>query len=94
MATINIGAANADDQFYRYKMPKLQARVGAKCPAHGPRAVRSPEVFVPVASGTTALLSASSFSLASPAEQAAVFFSAMYCCCRLRGAGMASRPTL
>ena len=29
MATITIGAANADDQFYRYKMPELQARVGA-----------------------------------------------------------------
>lgn len=27
MATINIGQANADDQFYRYKMPKLQARI-------------------------------------------------------------------
>jgi hypothetical protein len=24
---INIGADNASDQFYRYKMPKLQARV-------------------------------------------------------------------
>ena len=56
MATINIGAANADDQFYRYKMPKLQARVGAKCHAHGPRAVCYPGVSVPVASGTMALL--------------------------------------
>jgi hypothetical protein len=27
MATINIGAANADDAFYRYKMPKLQSKV-------------------------------------------------------------------
>mmetsp|Transcript_23277 Transcript_23277/g.59488 ORF Transcript_23277/g.59488 Transcript_23277/m.59488 type:complete len:461 (-) Transcript_23277:425-1807(-) len=27
MATINIGAANADDAFYRYKMPKLVAKI-------------------------------------------------------------------
>ena len=27
MATINIGQSNQDDQFYRYKMPRLQARV-------------------------------------------------------------------
>ncbi|QDZ24987.1 translation initiation factor IF2/IF5 [Chloropicon primus] len=27
MSTINIGANNADDAFYRYKMPKLQSRV-------------------------------------------------------------------
>lgn len=26
-SVINIGADNASDQFYRYKMPKLQARV-------------------------------------------------------------------
>ena len=26
-SVINIGADNAGDQFYRYKMPKLQARV-------------------------------------------------------------------
>lgn len=26
MATVNIGAANADDAFYRYKMPKLEVR--------------------------------------------------------------------
>ena len=27
MSSINIGANNADDAFYRYKMPKLQSRV-------------------------------------------------------------------
>jgi len=27
MTSINIGANNADDAFYRYKMPKLQSRV-------------------------------------------------------------------
>ena len=27
MATVNIGQGNAGDQFYRYKMPKLQAKV-------------------------------------------------------------------
>ncbi|KAK9832811.1 hypothetical protein WJX81_003597 [Elliptochloris bilobata] len=27
MAAVNIGADNASDQFYRYKMPKLQARI-------------------------------------------------------------------
>jgi hypothetical protein len=27
MASINIGAENAGDGFYRYKMPKLAARV-------------------------------------------------------------------
>ena len=32
---INIGAGNADDQFYRYKMPKLQARVSV-CPCYYP----------------------------------------------------------
>lgn len=31
---INIGADNASDQFYRYKMPKLQARV------RGPSTIR------------------------------------------------------
>lgn len=25
--SVNIGASNQDDAFYRYKMPKLQARV-------------------------------------------------------------------
>ena len=34
MATINIGQANADDQFYRYKMPKLQARVSVQTALH------------------------------------------------------------
>ena len=29
MATVNIGEANQGDVFYRYKMPKLQARVRA-----------------------------------------------------------------
>ncbi len=28
MATVNIGQGNAGDQFYRYKMPRLQAKVG------------------------------------------------------------------
>lgn len=27
MATVNIGQGNAGDQFYRYKMPRLQAKV-------------------------------------------------------------------
>ena len=27
MATINIGADNAGDQFYRYKMPAIQAKI-------------------------------------------------------------------
>lgn len=27
MASINIGGENAGDAFYRYKMPKLKARV-------------------------------------------------------------------
>ena len=32
MASINIGADNAGDAFYRYKMPKLQARVSPPRP--------------------------------------------------------------
>ena len=31
---INIGADNASDQFYRYKMPKLQARVRGPSTIH------------------------------------------------------------
>lgn len=30
MATINIGADNQGDAFYRYKMPRLVARVGSR----------------------------------------------------------------
>ena len=37
---INIGAGNADDQFYRYKMPKLQARVSV-CSCYYPGVVLS-----------------------------------------------------
>ena len=36
MATINIGAANAEDQFYSYTIPELQARVGANALHNAP----------------------------------------------------------
>ena len=43
MATINIGAANAGDEFYRYKMPKLVAKVsGALTGGWGSRATEPP----------------------------------------------------
>lgn len=46
MATINIGQSNAGDQFYRYKMPRLQAKVSLPLYDWRPTAARLESLLV------------------------------------------------